>query len=429
MSTDAAPSHSIDAARASRRRLTILAFGSAASTHVVSRVRCFAERGHRVHLVSDVFKGIGGVDEIVPAALPETPAGRAMAAAERAIAAVIGKNPATFRLLATLMYRLRRLRPDIVHVHYAYGGWAWFAALLGLHPLVVSTMGGDILFDEQGAPTPRGRRLTLALLEAADLVTAKSDRLVTVLRDLGGFDGKAMKVVWGVDPDRFRCRDATALRLELNLPPQAQVVLSPKILQPFYNIDRIVEAMPAILRACPQAWLIVTGYHADPDYRQALLARAQALGVGPRVLFVGAVAHERMAEYYSLARVAVAVPPSDGLPQALLEAMACGVPSVLADIPAYREFVEHGRSGWLVSPEPEAIARGVAAILGDPALHGRIAEAGRAFVAAKADFRAEVDKVEDAYYALLARPKRRRAVLSRLRAGADLLLHFTGFPG
>ena len=142
-----------------RRPLTICAIGSSNSTHVVSRVKCFADRGHRVFLICDSRAGIEGVTELVaPEALGDQV--RFFRALDSASLWLRGRPIWRLRMLSVVLNvarLIRRCRPDIVHVHYAYNPSAWLAMLAGYHPLVVSVMGGDVLFDEQGSPTPSGR--------------------------------------------------------------------------------------------------------------------------------------------------------------------------------------------------------------------------------------------------------------------------------
>jgi glycosyltransferase involved in cell wall biosynthesis len=371
-----------------RRPLTICAIGSSTSTHVVSRVKCFADRGHRVFLISDSRAGIEGVTEMVPSGRPI-------------------RGLRSLSLLLSVPGLIRRCRPDVVHVHFAYSPLAWMAAAANRHPLVVSVMGGDILFDEQGSPTPSGRRLTLQLLESADLITAKSDFLIGVLDRLGGFGAKTVKVVWGVDLKHFRRVDAGGLRTALGLGREDRVILSPRILQRFYNVHVIVEAMPRILAAIPEARLLITEYQADPAYRGEISRRVEALGLGEHVRFVGSVPHDEMPQHYSLADVTVAVPPSDGLPQTLLEGMACGAPSILSRLPRYEELATHGESALFVDISPESIAGGVICMLEDAELRERIATAGREIVATHADFDHDADRLEAKYYELLTTARRR----------------------
>jgi glycosyltransferase involved in cell wall biosynthesis len=372
-----------------RRPLTICAIGSSSSTHVVSRVKCFADRGHRVFLICDSRAGIEGVTELVPSGRPI-------------------RGLRSLSLLLSVPGLIRRCRPDVVHVHFAYSPLAWMAAVADRYPLVVSVMGGDVLFDEQGRPTPSGRRLTLRLLESADLITSKSDFLIRVLDRLGGFGAKAVKVVWGVDLKHFRRVDAGGLRTALGLGREDRVILSPRILQRFYNVHLIVEAMPRVIAAIPEARLLITEYQADPAYRDEICRRVEALGLREHVRFVGSVPHDEMPQHYSLADVTVAVPPSDGLPQTLLEGMACGAPSILSRLPRYEEQVTHGESALFVDISPESIADGVIRMLEDATLRERIASAGRGIVVAHADFDRDADRVEAKYYELLTAARRRR---------------------
>jgi glycosyltransferase involved in cell wall biosynthesis len=252
-------------------------------------------------------------------------------------------------------------------------------------------------------------------LESADLIASKSEYLTARLNRLGSFAAKTITVVWGVKLSRFRRCDASDLRARLGISPGAPVILSPKILQPFYNVDRVVDAMPTVRTRFPDARLIVTEYAPDPVYKVRIAERVKALGLQEAVLFVGRVPHEQMPAYYSLADVTVAVPSSDGLPQTLLESMACEVPTVLSRLPCYEELVQDGESGLFVDASPDAVAAGINRLLGDPALRRHIADSGRRIAEEKADLDREVERVERSYRELLTRPRVRVPLPRRLR--------------
>ncbi len=212
-------------------------------------------------------------------------------------------------------YRLIRQSPaDIVHVHYAAGWEMGLVLLANRYPLVVTVMGGDVLFNEQWNPPSMRRWLTRELLREADLVTSKSDYLSCVLRQLGVRDEKIMRVFWGVDLQRFHRVPTEALRENLGLSPQDRVILSPRILRRFYNIHLIIEVMPRILKSYPNAKLLVTEYNPDQTYKADLVKRVRHLKLEEHVLFVGEIDHAEMPMYYSISDVAVGIPPSDGLP-------------------------------------------------------------------------------------------------------------------
>jgi glycosyltransferase involved in cell wall biosynthesis len=293
--------------RMPRSPLRILAIGSSGSNHVVNRVRCFADLGHEVFLLSESKVGLERVTELVPAAPPGQDEWVKILARslERLLRRKVLGSTDMVRLLLDFRRLVKRADPDVVHVHYAYATWAWAAAVLGLKPLVVSVMGGDVLHDEQGSPTPRGIRLTKKLLRSADLITAKSNFLIGVLNSLGGYGEKAMRIVWGVDPEVFKPLDGNALRAELGIECDAKVILSPRILAPFYNIDIIIDAMAKVVEQEPAARLVVTEYGATPAYRAQLNDRIAKLRLHQNVTFVGRIAHERMPLFYSMAKVSV----------------------------------------------------------------------------------------------------------------------------
>lgn len=384
--------------------LRILAIGSSGSTHVASRVLCFAERGHHVSLLTDRIVGLQGVTELMPSAPPGQD--QWIVHTARMLGRLMRRDlsgPADMvRLMLDFRRKLRQANADIVHIHFAYSTWAWMAAALGARPLVVSVMGGDILFEEQGSPTPRGIELTKKLLGQADLITSKSNFLISVLNELGGFGDKAIRVVWGVDTNVFKPADGKALRAAHGIPLDAKIVLSPKILTPFYNIHILVEAMAKIVASVPAAHLVLTEYGADPAYRAQLEQRIAELGLSHAVTFVGHVTHAQMPDFYALADVAVGIPASDGLPQTLLEAMACGVPSVIGPLDRYGEIVRHEESALLAQLDPDSVAEAVIRLLQDKRLYDHVAKRGRAIVETEANFPREADRVEQAYGRLSA---------------------------
>ena len=413
----------------SRSPLTICGFGSSQSTHVVNRLQCFAKRGHLVHLICSEPRTIDGVNTIVPP-LELLRQSRLLRGLDRLSRRTLGRSLPGMTTLSLLLLSLivRRLQPDLIHIHFAYSFWAWMVATMSRLPIVVSVMGGDILFDEQGTPTPRGRRLTLRLLQRANLVTAKSTALAAELKRFGVSTEKTIVVNWGVDLDIFRPVDATGLRHSLGISPGQPVLLSPRMLQPFYNIELIIAAMPQILAEFPDTILLITEHNAAAGYRDQLHKQIDILGLHHNVRFVGDLAQRDLAAWYCLASVIIAVPPSDGLPQSLLEGMACGTPNLLSKLPGYLEIITHGESGWLVEAEPSAIAAGVVRLLSDPDLCHLISGNGIRIVRQKANFETDVSRVEDRYYTILPGPDCTTGWLTRQQVRIETILDFLTSP-
>ncbi|PYQ48787.1 MAG: hypothetical protein DMF78_20380 [Acidobacteria bacterium] len=287
--------------------------GSARSVHHPARARPFAQRGHTVRLVAvgPIEAGVeseASSEDVIEHVRIEAPRAPSSLGALRAVPRVLSA--------------IRSFAPDILHAHYA-GPLAAVAALSGVRPFVVTVMGGDVLFEQHVAPTARQRRAVRRLLARADLILAKSERLARAVGELGDFASKTHTVVWGVDVSRFAgLPSRSEARKRWQLEDRHRVVLSPRILQPLYNVHLLVEALPGLLARQPAALLLLTEYVADPDYRRRIEERATALGVRAHVRFLGTVPAEAMPSLYAAADVVASVPFSDGLPQSVFESMA-----------------------------------------------------------------------------------------------------------
>jgi glycosyltransferase involved in cell wall biosynthesis len=96
---------------------------------------------------------------------------------------------------------------------------------------------------------------------------------------------------------------------------------------------------------------------------------------------------------------------TEGLPGALVEAMAAGLPCVTTDIPGNRELVRDEETGLLVPPQdPTALARALGRILDDPSLAARVAKAGQALVFKEYDESSERSAWQDLFARLRRTP-------------------------
>lgn len=386
--------------------MRIAIVGSGRGVYSLDWAATFAARGHEVRFVT--------LGETLPARGVEVrtrPIPRTLLQATRAARGFLND--------------IRSFRPDVLHVNYAGGRLGTLATLAGVHPLAVAVVGGDVLPEQHDrGHTWLERRATRRILQLADLILVKNDVLRRAVAAHGRLEAPVETVRWGVDPARFHPDPAAgeSMRRALGLLPEDRVVLSPRLLQPLYNVHLIVEAMPRILALSPRAVLVVTEYNASARYRRRIEERAQQLWLGDRLRFVGHIDHDDMPALYSMAEVMVSVPGSDGLPQTLFEAMACGVPVVLGRLPGYEDVVADGRSALFADLEPGAIAAAVLRTLGDPAAARAVAARAREDVQRIAFLPREVERVESLYRSLAGPGVTRRKHRGWLFDAVGLLL-------
>lgn len=361
---------------------TILVVGDASSPFW-RRGLVGAQAGHRIHFFSDARRELPGVESMIHP--PQTRRARGVVRA------------------LTLERAIRRLRPDLVHVHFASQGLSSLP-LARAPRVIVSTMGGDVLPEQGMLRSRRKRALLRLLLRRARAITCKSAKLEEGLLRWGDFAHKVHRINWGIDLEAFRPGLATdALRERYAIPAGDRVLFCARICQPLYNKLTVARAFARARAQGLVATLLISEFHADPAYLARLRALVEELGVQAQVRFVGAIPYADMPAHLNLADLVIAIPSSDGLPQSTLEAMACGAYPVVGDLAAYDEFLVDGVHGRRVSPHSvEALARALVEVSADPAQRAAVAATNREHVRALACERDQSARMNAIYERVLA---------------------------
>ena len=185
---------------------------------------------------------------------------------------------------------------------------------------------------------------------------------------------------------------------ELALEADHRLVLYAGRLTPHKNVDRLISALGKVMSDLP----IVAIFCGDGSDRQVLEEQARASGLSDRVRFTGFVPSAQVWALMKRADVFVGPSAYEGLPNVVMEAMACGCPLVVSDIRAHRAFLDEG-SALLVDPYDAAeIAAAIRLTLSDPTgAHLRARRAKE--TAARWSIPAMVREYEQVYRDVLAR--------------------------
>lgn len=292
--------------------------------------------------------------------------------------------------LARAAALLARTRPDVVHVNFLTRAAFYFLLLRRTfgHRVVLTAHGSDVR-----RPWPEDGPLLPALVAAADQVTAVSGDLSARLTAFGErADGPVRLIANGVDTDFWAPAPP-----DPGAPP---TFLAVGRLEPVKGADVLIDAFARLAPRAPGARLCLVG---EGSEAAALADQARRLGVADRVDFAGRLGPEQVRARLRDAIAYVLPSRSEGMPVALLEAMACGRACVAARVGGVPEVAEE--AALLVPPEdPAALAEALHRILAEPALAGRLATAARTRALA---FSAEtaLDAYEATYRAALAQPR------------------------
>ncbi len=259
-----------------------------------------------------------------------------------------------------MAWRIRRDRPDIVHLHLPNPGAALAVLASGYRGRIIVTWHSDVVRQHWLAKiySPIQR----ILLKRCSAIVASSQNYIESSKELSRFKNRCHVIPYGIDSAKFQDFDPAAIRsIREKFGPR--IVLMVGRLVYYKGVEHAVRAMKMI-----GAHLLVIG---DGPLKETLQRQAREVGVADRISFLGKV-HGSITPYYQASDVFLlpSIARSEAFGIVQLEAMACGKPVVNTDIASGVPFVSvHGETGLTVPPgSPEAIASAVNRLLDDSAL-------------------------------------------------------------
>ena len=167
------------------------------------------------------------------------------------------------------------------------------------------------------------------------------------------------------------------------------------------GIDIFLRTAAVVCREFPRAIFLVVGDASEPEHFRELEELTRSLGVAGNVKFLGGL--EDIFSLLKLSDVFCLLSRSEGFSNALVEAMACGLPCVATDVGGNGEALEEGRSGFLVANEDaDTAADRVLKLLRSPDKARQMGEAGRRIVETKFTSQAMMTQLMRVYDNLLA---------------------------
>lgn len=267
-----------------------------------------------------------------------------------------GKQPFNWAkkelLTADLQRVIHEIQPDLIQAGPVQTS-AYLVALTGFKPLVTVSWGSDLLVDaRKNARYGDITRFTLA-------------RTAALVGDCQPVEGAAIaygmppeKIVtfpWGVDLNHFS--PAGPASEQPFFPDQSQppfTVLSTRAWEAIYGVDILAQGFSLAAREIPGLRLVMLGNGSLASKLRNIFESKQALD---RVHFAGQITQNDLPQYYRNADLYLSAARSDGTSISLLEALACGRPALVSDIPGNRAWIEPGVQGWWFSDgSPQSLA-------------------------------------------------------------------------
>ncbi len=233
---------------------------------------------------------------------------------------------------------LERVRPDLVHAGPLQGP-ALLTAATGFRPLVSMSWGSDLLV---GARQGFGKWAAGFALARSEVLICDSQAVQDRALRLGMRSGAVVRFPWGVDLQHFVPDGDNLLRQQLGWGDRL-VLISTRAWEPMLGVDQLVHGFIQAAHQIGELRLLLLGTGSMEAELRSLIATT---GMQDRIHHAGQVEYEELPSYYRAADLYISASHSDGSSVSLMEAMACGLPALVSDIPGNREWVEPEVNGW-----------------------------------------------------------------------------------
>ena len=287
-------------------------------------------------------------------------------------------------------------RVDLIHSHeFAMNTYCTLLSAIAGRPCITTVHGKNY-----SSGRWHRRAAYRAVARRTRMIAVSEDIKEFLATDVGIPPSRITTITNGIDTQRYAAAPSlrAALRTELGLAADQPVIGCVGRLEPVKGHTHLIQAARAMREKYPRAVFVLAG---QGSLREALEREVQTLGLGECVRFLG----YRNDVSRLLAALDIFVLPSlsEGLPLALLEAMAAGVPVVASRVGGIPEVIRDGNNGLLATPgDPGSFAEKLCVLLDRPAFAHTLGATARALVTDRFGLSAMADAYDALYRQLLA---------------------------
>ncbi len=279
-----------------------------------------------------------------------------------------------------------KIQPDVLHAG-PIQTIGLIAVLTGFRPLLMMSWGFDLMEDVYR--NAWWKWVTGYVLKRSTFFTSDAQVTRNKAVKYGMHPDRTIVFPWGVDLDHFKPNRKTKKQ------DNEITLFCNRSWEPRYGVDVLAEAFAKVAKSKPNARLnLLAGGSEESRIREILKQN----GAIDQVRFKGYISQEDLPRYYNEADIYISPSHVDGSSVSLMEAMGCGLPCLVSDIPSNKEWVLEEMNGWLFHD-------GDANMLAEKTLHAmekrdtldEIGAASRLVAERRADWQKNFEKLLEVY--------------------------------
>ena len=301
----------------------------------------------------------------------------------------VGGNPIVKAF--KIMNLVNKINPDVIHAHQVTPFGLYGRLSHGNKPFVVTAWGYDIF----GVPKKSKfmKLLTENVLKHADLITCDGKNIEFEMFKLGADPRKIKLILFGTDTEKFKPNNVI-------FKDNPCTIISLRSLEPIYNVETLIRAVPEVLNKFPETKFIVCGKGSEENRLREI---AKELKVTDNIYFIGSVENKELPYYINTSSIYVSTSLADaGLSASTAEAMACGLPAIVTDFGVNKEWVKDGVNGFLFPmKDSKTLAEKIIYLLENPEKRKEFGKNGRDLIVEKLNYEIEMNKMEELYKGMI----------------------------
>ena len=299
-----------------------------------------------------------------------------------------GQHEFRWRDVPRLIFDFRRIvketKPDIIHAG-PIQTCALIAILSGFRPILAMSWGYDLALEADRNSWMK--RITRFVLRNSAYFISDAhftrDKAVAFGLDLN----KTVVFPWGINLEQFMPSAEKRSK--------AITLFCSRTWESTYGVDVLARAFVKVAATNQNVNLILLGGGSQGARIRQILMNG---GMLDRVYFGGQVAQSDLPRWYHMADIYVSPSHVDGSSVSLMEALACGLPCLVSDIPGNREWIVEGKNGWLFRDgDADDLAERILQAIKNRRSFKKMGEAARNTAEQKADWRKNFGKLLDVY--------------------------------
>lgn len=368
--------------------MKICLIGNLESVHIQKWVNYYLDLGHEVHIITDF------PDEKIKNENLKV----------HQIKKLQSRNLVIFYInmlinVVYINYLIKKINPSIFHAHFVlfYG---LYGVLTPFYPMIITVWGSDIL--RLPKESIMAKHMVNYALKKADKVVTTSEFMKTYLvNEFQLMKEKVVRIPWGINIDIFDKRytkNEQELKESLQIKDNEIVVISNRVIFPIYNIDKIIESIPHVLKSNPNTiFLFIKGY-VTSDFEDEMKLKAKTLGITKNIRFISKnLTSKEMANYLNISDIFISIPKTDQFGSSVIEGMACGLIPIVSNIEVYYQYLSNSNALFVDPDNPVDIAEKINYCIENPEIKEEFYKINRKIIEENENWDINGQKIIDLY--------------------------------